>query len=150
MGSQGISLIYQISGEDMKKQLVENLVETLTSSTLKPKRMKISQDTEMFEGDTLGKDPNGKKISTYKHLCAIASDIGQPDVVYKFIQLFNENSLAKSKQGVAMGLASLGWVAELEQLQPKIVPKLYRLLHDPSSQVQESMNMLWSVLVEDN
>ena len=50
-----------------------------------------------------------------------------------------------------MGLTSLSAIAEeeLAPLLPKIVPKLYRLLHDPSPGVEESMKMFWYSLVKD-
>ena len=151
ISGQGISLIYSISEGDMKKRLVDNLVDVLITGRLKPKKQKISEESVMFEGDVLGKDPQGKKISTYKHLCSIANDIGQPDVVYKFIQLANHNSLLKAEKGAAMSLASLSNIAaeELAPILPQILPKLYRLLHDPNPSVQESMNMLWCSLVDD-
>lgn len=37
----------------------------------------------MFEEGTLGTAPGGGSINTYKELCALATDMGQPDLVYK-------------------------------------------------------------------
>ena len=38
------------------------------------------------EGE-LGKAPSGGNISTYKELCSLATDLNQPDLVYKFMHL---------------------------------------------------------------
>ncbi|QDZ21911.1 proteasome-associated protein ECM29 [Chloropicon primus] len=152
MASQGISIIYVVSEGESRSILVENLVEGLTAARLQPKKQKIDNNTELFEGDMLGKDPQGKKIQTYKHLCSIANDIGGgSDMVYKFINLFNEKSLLQSKKGAALGLRTISKIAEneLAPLLPRIVPKLYRLLHDPSPGVQESMEMFWCSLVDN-
>ena len=32
-------------------------------------------------------------LSTYKELCAIASDMNKPDLIYKFMQLAKHNSM---------------------------------------------------------
>ena len=34
-------------------------------------------------------------LSTYKELCAIASDMNKPDLIYKFMQLAKHNSMWK-------------------------------------------------------
>jgi len=38
------------------------------------------------------------KLSTYKELCSLASDLNQPDLVYKFMALANHNALWNSKK----------------------------------------------------
>ena len=41
-------------------------------------------------------------LSTYKELCSLASDLNQPDLIYKFMHLANHHSLWNSKKvGVA-------------------------------------------------
>ena len=37
-------------------------------------------------------------ISTYKELCSIASDLNQPDLIYKFMHLANHNALWNSRK----------------------------------------------------
>lgn len=43
----------------------------------------------MFEEGAMGEAPGGGSLSTYKELCAMATDLGQPDLVYKFMDLAN-------------------------------------------------------------
>ena len=153
MASQGISTVYTMSGasDSVQEALVESLIGSLTASQIGPKKVKLSDDVEMFDENLIGRDPTGEKISTYKHLCSVATEIGQPDMVYQFINIFNDKNLLRSRQGAAAGLTSIATIAE-EQITahlPKLVPKLYRLLHDPSPGVQESMYMFWCSLVKD-
>ena len=37
-------------------------------------------------------------ITTYKELCSLASDLNQPDLVYKFMHLANHHALWNSKK----------------------------------------------------
>lgn len=37
-------------------------------------------------------------LSTYKELCSIASDLNQPDLIYKFMHLANHNALWNSRK----------------------------------------------------
>ncbi len=37
-------------------------------------------------------------LSTYKELCALASDLNQPDLVYKFMNLANHHAMWNSRK----------------------------------------------------
>lgn len=39
-------------------------------------------------------------LSTYKELCSFASDLNQPDLIYKFMHLANHNAMWNSKKGL--------------------------------------------------
>lgn len=68
------------------------------------------------------------QLSTYNELCSLASDLNQPDLVYKFMQLSNHNAAWNSRRGAAFGFSSIAARAG-QALTPhlgKIVPKLYR------------------------
>lgn len=107
----------------------------------------VSEDTEVFQGEALGKSPDGyvlllvhlyfrlfrmilgsktsqiwefqslmrllffhssyivlifyfgrQGLSTYKELCALASDLNQPDLVYKFMNLANHHAMWNSRK----------------------------------------------------
>lgn len=90
-------------------------------------------------------------MSTYKELCALATDLGQPDLMYKFMDLANHQTALNSKRGAAFGFARIAKIAG-EQLQPhisKLIPKLYRYQYDPNGKVQESMTYIWQALIDD-
>jgi len=37
-------------------------------------------------------------LSTYKELCSLASDLNQPDLVYKFMNLANHHAMWNSRK----------------------------------------------------
>lgn len=41
----------------------------------------------MLEEGSLGTAPGGGSLSTYQELCSLATDLGQPDLVYRFMDL---------------------------------------------------------------
>ena len=89
---------------------------------------KVLRKSAGEEEGELGKAPSGGNISTYKELCSLATDLNQPDLVYKFMNLANHNAVWNSKRGAAFGFGTIAAQAG-EQLEPhlhKIIPKLYR------------------------
>lgn len=38
-------------------------------------------------------------MSTYKELCAVANEMGQPDMIYKFLNLASHHALWNTKKG---------------------------------------------------
>ena len=68
------------------------------------------------------------KLTTYQELLTLASDLNQPDLVYKFMQLARHNATWNSKMGAAHGFGALLENAK-EELEPyfkQLVPKLFR------------------------
>ena len=61
-------------------------------------KMEFSDNTKVFEEGALGKTPDGQNMSTYKELCAIANDLNQPDLIYKFMHLASHNAMWNSKK----------------------------------------------------
>lgn len=47
--------------------------------------------------------PSGGSLTTYKELCALATDLGQPDLLYKFMDLANHAASLQSSRGAAFG-----------------------------------------------
>ena len=125
--SKGLSLVYEFGSEKFRKTMVSSLVNTVLSGK-KPVR-NITADTELFDKGTLGSAPgDGGQLSTYKELCSLASDMNQPELVYRFLHLANHNAMWNSRKGAAFGFASIGTQAkkELEPHLKTLVPKLYR------------------------
>jgi proteasome component ECM29 len=91
-------------------------------------------------------------LSTYKELCSLASDLNQPEMIYQFMQLANNNATWNSKLGAAFGLQSISKVAKLK-MEPhlgKIVPRLFRYKYDPTPKIQNSMISIWDSVVVDS
>lgn len=49
--------------------------------------MKLTGDTRVFEEGAVGAAPGGGSLSTYQELCSLATELGQPDLVYRFMDL---------------------------------------------------------------
>ena len=99
----------------------------------------------------MGQTPTGENLTTYRELCSLATDLSQPDLVYKFMHLANYNSMWNSRRGAAFGFGSIAARAseQIQPLLPKIVPKLYRYQFDPTPKVQESMSSIWDAIVPE-
>uniref|UniRef100_A0A914UY02 Uncharacterized protein n=2 Tax=Plectus sambesii TaxID=2011161 RepID=A0A914UY02_9BILA len=146
VASKGMGLVYETGNVEQKQTMVAALVDSLTTGRkLKPR---ITDDTTVFEKGALGKTPGGETLSTYRELCALATDLNQPDLMYKFMQLASHNALWNSKKGAAFGFSVVLNQAK-EQLEPhlgSLVPKLFRYRYDPDQKVQSSMRAIWQAL----
>ena len=129
--------------------MVESLIHSLIEG--KAKVSNVSANTQIFKEGELGASPSGGQLSTYKELCSLASDLNQPDLVYKFMNLANHNAVWNSRTAAAFGFGNLATQAgvELEKHLPAIVPKLYRYTFDPQPSIRNPMYNIWSSLVKD-
>ncbi|KAG7460501.1 proteasome adapter and scaffold ECM29 [Solea senegalensis] len=148
VASKGLGLVYEMGGEADQHELVSTLVEALMTG----KRVKhaVSEDTEVFQGG-LGKTPDGHNLSTYKELCSLASDLNQPDLVYKFMNLANHHAMWNSRKGAAFGFHMIATKAgeQLAPFLPQLVPRLYRYQFDPNLSIRQAMTSIWDALVTD-
>ncbi|XP_066506566.1 proteasome adapter and scaffold protein ECM29 isoform X3 [Hoplias malabaricus] len=149
VASKGLGMVYELGGEQDQQELVSALVETLMTG----KRVKhtVSEDTEVFQADALGKAPDGHGLSTYKELCSLASDLNQPDLVYKFMNLANHHAMWNSRKGAAFGFNIIAAKAgeQLAPFLPQLVPRLYRYQFDPNLAIRQAMTSIWDALVTD-
>ncbi|KAH9523696.1 hypothetical protein Btru_040672 [Bulinus truncatus] len=151
LASKGLGQIMEVCTPAQKDVLVSELVETLMTGKSSAKT-EVNADTAVFQSGALGKTPDGSGLSTYKELCAIATDLNQPDLIYKFMHLANHNATWNTRKGAAFGFSTIAAQAG-EQLAPymnQIVPKLYRYQFDPNPKIQQAMSGIWNALVQDN
>ena len=65
--------------------MVNSLLDTLLGKKTQEVK-KVTDTTKVFQEGELGKMPDGGgNLSTYKELCSLATDMGQPDLVYKYV-----------------------------------------------------------------
>ncbi|KAJ3286443.1 hypothetical protein HDU79_006472 [Rhizoclosmatium sp. JEL0117] len=150
VASKGIGLVYELGDASIKSSLVESLVSTFTEGK-KIAAQSVTADTTLFQEGSLGQTPDGANLTTYQSILSLASDLNQPDLVYKFMSLASHNAIWNSRRGASMGFGSIAALAERE-LAPylsQIVPKLYRFQFDPNAKVAESMKSIWRSLVKD-
>ena len=140
------------------------------SGSQKRRRVKLADDSRVFQEGTVkvdgdaalksesrgderersGAGSSGGSLSTYKELCSVVTDIGQPDLIYKFMDLANYQAMLNSSKG-AYGFASIARRAG-DALAPrlaKLLPKLYRMQHDPNPRMREAVKGIWEQVVDD-
>ncbi|OJD16071.1 hypothetical protein AJ78_03744 [Emergomyces pasteurianus Ep9510] len=151
-GSRGLSLVYEMGSQELKDDLVRDLVRSFTMEGSNLGGGKISTDTELFEPGAL---PTGEgSVTTYKDIVGLASEVGDPSLVYRFMSLASNNAIWSSRAAFGrFGLSNVlsdssvnGYLAQ----NPKLYPKLYRYRFDPNTNVQRSMNDIWNALVKDS
>ncbi|KAG8312450.1 hypothetical protein J6590_023058 [Homalodisca vitripennis] len=149
VASKGLALVYESGDADSRSSLVNVLVDQLTVG--RRSVTQVTKDTKLFEEGTLGKAPTGGNLSTYQELCSLASDLNQPDLIYKFMHLANHNAIWNSKKGAAFGFSTIAKAAgeQLTAHLPKILPRLYRYQFDPTPKIQQSMASIWQALVPE-
>ncbi|XP_059781269.1 proteasome adapter and scaffold protein ECM29 isoform X1 [Balaenoptera ricei] len=149
VASKGLGLVYELGNEQDQQELVSTLVETLMTG--KRAKHEVSGETVVFQGGGLGKTPDGQGLSTYKELCSLASDLSQPDLVYKFMNLANHHAMWNSRKGAAFGFNVIATRAgeQLAPFLPQLVPRLYRYQFDPNLGIRQAMTSIWNALVTD-
>ncbi|KAF9430239.1 hypothetical protein BGZ94_007776 [Podila epigama] len=148
VASKGIGLVYDLGDQSMRAQLVDSLVGMFGD---RKTAQKVTGETELFDGNALGQAPDGSSLSTYQSILSLASDMNQPELVYKFMHLASHNSMWQSRKGAAFGFSSIVSQAEAE-LKPHLVtliPRLYRFQYDPNPKVNEAMTSIWRALVKE-
>ncbi|XP_023639453.1 proteasome-associated protein ECM29 homolog isoform X1 [Capsella rubella] len=151
LASQGMSIIYELGDASMKQNLVDALVNTLTGTSKRKRAIKLVEESEVFQEGTIGESPTGGKISTYKELCNLANEMGQPDLIYKFMDLANHQASLNSKRGAAFGFSKIAKQAG-DALRPHLrllIPRLIRYQYDPDKNVQDAMAHIWKALIQD-
>lgn len=149
-GSRGLSLVYEMGDQELKDDLVRDLVQSFTGTNANLGG-KVDEDTELFEPGAL---PTGDgSVSTYKDIMSLASELGDPSLVYRFMSLASNNAIWSSRAAFGrFGLSNVlsdssvnGYLAQ----NPKLYSKLFRYRFDPNTNVQRSMNDIWKALVKD-
>ncbi|PKI57789.1 hypothetical protein CRG98_021856 [Punica granatum] len=147
-----MSIVYELGDASMKKNLVNALVGTLTGSGKRKRAIKLVGDSEVFQEGAIGENLSGGKLNTYKELCGLANEMGQPDLIYKFMDLANHQAALNSKRGAAYGFSKIAKQAG-DALQPHLrllIPRLIRYQYDPEKNVQDAMAHIWKSLVADS
>ncbi|KIV78326.1 hypothetical protein PV11_10053 [Exophiala sideris] len=147
-GSRGLSLVYERGDKQLRDDLVRDLVQSFTGNKAKMSGS-VSEDTQLFEAGALPTE-NGQSVTTYKDIVSLATEMGDPSLVYKFMNLASSNAIWSSRAafgrfGLGNILADSTYLAE----NKKFYPKLFRYRFDPNPNVQRSMNEIWRALVKD-
>ncbi|KAI9814743.1 MAG: proteasome component M29 [Pycnora praestabilis] len=147
--ARGLTLVYEKGDKALKDDLVRDLVGSFTGTSANLSG-NVTDETELFEPGAL---PTGEgSVTTYKDIMSLASEVGDPSLVYRFMSLASDSAIW-SRRAAFGGLGSIlsdssvdGYLAQ----NPKLYPKLFRYRFDPNTQVQKSMNDIWTALVKDS
>ncbi|KAK4167129.1 proteasome component ECM29 [Cladorrhinum sp. PSN259] len=142
--SRGLALVYEKGDEDLRKELVRDLVASFTGTG---PQIKVDEDTELFEAGALPTG-DGKSVTSYKDIVSLANEVGDPSLVYKFMSLATNAATWSTRS--AFGRFGLSNILSESEVDPKLYPKLYRYRFDPNTNVQRSMNDIWKSLVKDS
>jgi len=87
-----------------------------------------------------------------RELLGLATELNQPDLVYRFMQLSSHHALWNSRKGAAFAATTLAARAEekIKPQLPKLVPKLYRSSYDPNPKISAAMSNILNALVDPN
>lgn len=147
-GSRGLSVVYERGDKQLRDDLVRDLVQSFTGTNAKLSGT-IDEDTQLFEAGALPTE-KGESVTTYKDIVRLATEMGDPSLVYRFMNLASNNAIWSSR--AAFGRFGLGRVlADSTYLteNKKFYPKLFRYRFDPNPNVQRSMEDIWRALVKD-
>lgn len=140
--SRGLSLVYEQGDKELRERLVADLVASFTGTS----KIKVDEETELFEPGALPTG-EGQSITSYKDIMSLAAEVGDQTLVYKFMSLASNAATWSTR--AAFGRFGLSSILSDSSVDPKLYPVLYRYRFDPNSNVQRSMNDIWSALVKN-
>ena len=150
--SRGLTLVYEKGDREIKNDLIRDLVGSFTK-TESNLAGTVSADTQLFEPGALPTG-EGNSVTTYKDIVNLASEVGDPSLVYRFMSLASNSAIWSSRAAFGrFGLSQVlsdsstdGYLAH----NPKLYSALYRYRFDPNANVRAAMNDIWSALVKDS
>ncbi|CAN0092724.1 unnamed protein product, partial [Hapterophycus canaliculatus] len=156
VAGKGLALVYQAAGRDSKQGLVDSLVDALSTGR---RRAAASAATTGSGGgggvDVHGASHAGAALSeagagAYGEMCAVANDVGRPDLIYSFLSMASHHAAWTTRRGASFGLGAIINQVSAEafggQLE-RIVPRLFRYRFDPSAKTRAAMEQLWRAVV---
>lgn len=153
LASCGVALVYEMCPPKEQRDLVSTLVRSLTAGKARAaSTVPGDQGTLLELGGVNTKEPTSGRSATYKELCTLAQDMGQPELVYKFMDLAGHAALWNNRRGAALaGSALLDSEVAAEQLRPHVkslLPRLYVYCHDPTDGVRGAMASVMGAVVK--
>jgi proteasome component ECM29 len=164
--SRGLAAVYDVADAQTRAALVQSLTGALSGVPQKRRAVKVAADSQVLEPGTVqglssggasaaggasGASNSSGGLTTYKELCSLATDMGQPELLYRLMELANHQAAVNSARGAAFGFASVARVAggALKPHMAKLIPRLYRLQYDPSPKVRDSVRHIWTAALDD-
>lgn len=157
--SRGLSIIYEKGNSELQDVLVHDLLSSFTDADKTRKEIiseYVDQDTQLFDQGVMNTG-DGKSVNTYKDVLGLASEVGDPSLVYKFMSLAKNSALWSSRKGIAFGLGAILDKSKLSSMMEsntvmakRLIVKLWRYKHDPNTDVSRAMSNIWDSLIIDS
>ena len=87
-------------------------------------------------------------MATFTELSEIANNAGQPELVYKLMELSTASAAWNTRKGMAFALGEVSR-ERLQKHLHKLVPTLYRYTFDPNPKIHAAMKQVWTALVPE-
>ena len=149
--SRGLALVYDNGDEGVKDDLIRDLVGSFTAAKSNLSGT-VSDDTQLFEPGALPTGA-GSSVTTYKDIINLASEVGDPTLVYRFMSLASNSAIWSSRAAFGrFGLSRILSDSSADKYlssDPKLYPALYRYRFDPNDNVRAAMSQIWTTLVKD-
>ncbi|KAK5076267.1 proteasome component M29 [Lithohypha guttulata] len=148
-GSRGLGIVYERGDRALRDDLVRDLVQSFTGNSARTGGT-VTEETQLFEPGALPTE-NGQSVSTYKDIVSLAQEMGDPSLVYRFMNLASNNAIWTSRAAFGrFGLSGVLANSDYLRENKKFYPKLFRYRFDPNPNVQRSMDDIWKALVKDS
>lgn len=157
--AKGLALVHECAGPELRAQLVAGLLQGFNTGRKVTTAALPSAPAAASAGATagVGPGPAGLALSaggegSFKELCSMANEAGNPELIYQFLSLSSHHSSWHARGGAAHGLQALLSSRARKALEPhaaRLIPKLFRYTYDPSQKVRDAMTDLWRALVRD-
>ncbi|KAL1527860.1 hypothetical protein AB1Y20_009236 [Prymnesium parvum] len=130
LASKGLSILYDACDAETQERIVAQLVKGLQASR------------------AASASSSGGDMATFSELSEIANNAGQPELVYKLMELSTASAVWNTRKGVAFALAEQSR-GRLQKHLDKLVPTLYRYTFDPNPKIAAAMKQVWEALVPE-
>lgn len=91
MAGKGLALVYQAAHGDSKQALVDSLMDAL--STGRRRRAGTGAGgVDVHGGTHAGAALSEAGAGAYGEMCAVANDVGRPDLIYSFLSMASHHS----------------------------------------------------------
>ncbi|KTW30115.1 hypothetical protein T552_00593 [Pneumocystis carinii B80] len=150
LASKGLKLLYEKCSEEMKSSLVNDLILCLTSK--KKIKRTITSETELFDHEIHRE--NNTSISTYGDVCSLATELGNPELVYQFLNISSNSTIWQTRKGVAFSIneiissnTKIDIIKNNPELFKKMISCLFLYKFHPISDVKKVMENIFNIFV---
>ena len=130
LAAKALSMLFERCDAETQDKIVKELVGSLATTR------------------TASAAASGGEMSTFAELSDIANNAGQPELVYKLMELSTASAVWNTRKGVAFALAGQS-KERLDAHLHKLIPTLYRYTFDPNPRIVQAMKQVWSALVPE-